>query len=574
MVYGPKLTFSEYLHRSKYRSEQETFMDSVNRIAKYTGSSEQHFIMIKHILRDMRFLPAGRIQASVGKSRKTTPFNCFVSGTIQDSFVDGKGSIMQRAAEAAQIMRMGGGIGYDFSNLRPQGSLIKKLDSYSSGPVSFIGIFNAIGECVSSAGHRRGAQLGTLPIWHPDIEKFITVKNNIDKLTGFNLSVGVTDKFMQHLIKREKFPLTFNGKVHKYVDPVSLWDILMKSAWDWGEPGVLFLDTINNMNNLYYHEYLKTTNPCGEQPLPPYGACLLGSFNLVKYLVQPGEPIHFDPNSPISFNFKKYKADIPPIVRMMDNIIDKAIYPLDEHDFEVKSKRRMGLGITGLSNTAEILGFSYGSPGFLEFEEKILTILRDASYNASIDIAKEKAPFFLYDKDRYLKGGFINSLPDSIRKRIRKHGIRNSHLTSIAPTGTISMCADVISSGIEPVFEYESKRKVKMSDVEETICMKDYGYRFFGKKGKLARNVTPQEHVDVLTVATKFVDGAVSKTCNVDSSTSWNDFKNIYINAWKGGCKGCTTFNSDGKRMGVMTKKVDKMQTCKIDAKSGRQECE
>jgi ribonucleoside-diphosphate reductase alpha chain len=545
--YGPQEAFSDELHASKYRQEGEDFREAMNRVSFGLADNGTHYQQIRDILLPMRFMPAGRIQSAIGSSRGTTPYNCYVSGTIADSYVHGEGSIMQRALEAAATMRMGGGIGYDFSTLRPKKDLIVKLQSASSGPLSFMEIFDAVCRCTSSSGHRRGAQMGVMRIDHPDIMEFVRAKNAKGKLEGFNMSIAVTDEFMEAKAAGRPFQLKFNGRVYKEVDPVEMWEAIMRSTWDWAEPGVLFIDTINRMNNLWYCEYLAATNPCGEQPLPPFGACLLGSFNLVKYLVKGASGWEFD--------MDQFRADIPTIVRAMDNVVDRAIYPLPQQEHEAKSKRRMGLGITGLANAAEALGYPYGSPHFLAFEELVLTTLRDESYRASALLAKEKGSFPLYDEAKYLQSQFVKTLPEDIRALIKKHGIRNSHLTSIAPTGTISLCADNVSSSIEPVFSYGMDRTVIEFEGPRTETIHDYGVKNFGVYGKRSSEVTIAEHVNVLAVASRLVDSAVSKTCNTNGKLPWDEFKGAYDMAWEKGCKGITTFNADGKRYGVIVSK-------------------
>jgi ribonucleoside-diphosphate reductase alpha chain len=581
----------------------------MNRIAAALKDDDQHFADFRDALLGMRFLPAGRIQSAMGSTRQVTPYNCYVSGTISDSFVDGEGSIMARAAEAAATMRMGGGIGYDFSTLRPRGDLIRKLQSHSSGPISFMHIFDAICKCVASSGHRRGAQMGVMRVDHPDIEDFIHAKQpgkdvqplwdlvaelpdgpeksqliqslqSTLKLTGFNVSVAITDKFMECVQTGEPFPLTFEGRLYREVDARALWEQIMRGTWDWAEPGVLFIDTINRMNNLWYCETIAATNPCGEQPLPPYGACLLGSFNLVKYIYKDGAGRY-------AFDWDQYREDIPQVVRAMDNVVDRAIYPLPQQKQEAQGKRRMGLGITGLANAAEALGHEYGSPAFLAFEAEVLDTLRDESYLASAHIAKVKGSFPKFDKDKYLQGQFIKTLREDVRDAIAKYGIRNSHLTSIAPTGTISLCADNVSSGIEPVFAYSFDRTVIEFSGPRVETVEDYGARVFGVRGKTCSRVTVQEHVAVLTVAAQRVDSAVSKTCNVPSDIGWEDFKNVYVSAWEGGAKGCTTFRLGGKRSGILVAKDDGSEAepkapeaeesasqCRIDPATGRRECE
>ena len=330
--YGPTIGISEEIHAMKYRSKGESFKDAMTRVAEALKDDEGHFEEFRNILYDMRFMPAGRVQSAMGAPRRVTPYNCFVSMTIPDSME----GIMLAAQEAAKTMQLGGGIGYDFSTLRPSGALIKGLDSRSSGPLSFMGIFDAVCKTISSAGHRRGAQMGVLRVDHPDIAEFIRIKNNSDTLTQFNLSVGVTDEFMQAVKTGSTFDLTFEGRVYDTIDACALWDDILRSTWDWAEPGILFIDRINQKNNLHYCETIAATNPCGEQPLPPNGACLLGSFNLVKYVTAHDSGYQFD--------YNRLRHDIPAVVRAMDNVVDRAIYPLPAQELEAKSKRRMGLG--------------------------------------------------------------------------------------------------------------------------------------------------------------------------------------------------------------------------------------
>lgn len=580
---GPALPFSDELHAQKYRQPGESFREAMNRVANGLKDDDQHFHDFRDVLLSMRFMPAGRIQSAIGSGRGTTPYNCYVSGTIADSYTDGPGSIMQRATEAAATMRMGGGIGYDFSTLRPKGDLIVKLQSRSSGPISFMEIFDAVCRCTSSSGHRRGAQMGVLRIDHPDILEFVHAKQNETFLRGFNISIAVTDEFM--VAKRDGLPfeLRFEGKVYRVLDPDEvreLWEAVMRATWDWAEPGVLFIDRINGMNNLWYCETIAATNPCGEQPLPPYGACLLGSFNLARYLVKSLGRWKFD--------YEAFTRDVPVVVRAMDNVVDRARYPLPEQEHEAKSKRRMGLGVTGLANAGEALGHAYGSAGFLAFQRKVLTILRDESYAASAVIAGEKGAFPMYDREKYLAGQFVQTLPDRVRDLIERNGIRNSHLTSIAPTGTISLCADNVSSGLEPIFSYGMERAVIEEHGPRKEVIEDYGVRVLGVRGKRSSEVTVAEHLAVLALAQELVDSAVSKTCNVDGSMDWAAFKGVYDGAWERGCKGITTFNADGKRGGVIVTKDEKDEaeerapeqmdlpgtTCEIDLATGRRSCE
>ena len=570
---GPSVPLSQEIDEMKYRQEGETFHDKVVRLAGALNDTNEHRLELEDILGNLRFLPAGRVQNAMGSRRITTAYNCFVSGEIQDSM----NSIMEKASEAAETMRRGGGIGYDFSKIRPRGDRIKSLESQSSGPISFMGIFDAVCQTIASSGHRRGAQMGVLRVDHPDIKEFVAAKRNSDKLTGFNVSVGITDKFMEAIDHGyDSFDLTFEGKIYDTIDPQELWDQIMESTWDWAEPGVLFIDRINELNNLHYCETISATNPCGEQPLPYYGACLLGSFNLTSYVRGP------------VFDYKQFKSDIPHIVRAMDNVIDRTIYPLKAQSDEAKNKRRMGLGVTGLANAGELLGLEYASKEFLQWAEGIFKILRNGTYAASVELAKEKGPFPLF-RPEYTKSNFIKTLPYQIKKGIKQHGIRNSHLTSIAPTGTISLVANNVSGGIEPVFSHYYDRTIQTFDGPKTERVSDYAYSL-GIKGKTSNEVTVQEHLEVLALAQEYVDSACSKTCNVGDSVTYEEFKQVYIDAWKMGCKGVTTFRAAGKRYGILNEAVEeeaategsletippedrKAEACYLDPTTGQASC-
>ena len=394
---GPKNPLSEQVHAEKYREPGEDFVSAMKRISNHLCDFESHRAHLEDILLHQRFLPAGRIQSACGSPRNVTAFNCFVSGKIEDSFVEGSSSIMGSASKAATTMRMGGGIGYSFGGLRPKNSMIKKLRSGSSGPVSFMHIYDAVCRATSSAGNRRGAQMGVMPVWHPSIEEFVdskkppeSAKPILDKveefrekaakdpayegefwawmnalqatfrLTGFNISVGITDEFMTALKSDGLFKLRFDGdpSQNRDIRAVDLWEKIMRNSWEWAEPGVLFLDTINNMNNLRYCEVIEASNPCGEQPLPPNGACLLGSWNLTRYVRQSGHVRYID--------LQALEDDVATVVRAMDNVIDRTSYPLRDQEIEALDKRRMGLGVTGLANAIEACGHPYGSKEFVE----------------------------------------------------------------------------------------------------------------------------------------------------------------------------------------------------------------
>ena len=528
MNYGPTLQISEQIHKEKYRGPNESFYEAMSRLAGALNDGEEHRGKLKDIFLDQRFLPAGRVQAAIGSPRKTTAFNCFVSQTIEDS-TEG---IMDGATNAFKTMRKGGGIGYDFSTLRYRGAPIQTLGSKASGAVSFMDIYDAVCNTVSSAGNRRGAQMGVLRVDHPDIEEFIRAKQNDGRLKNFNISVAVTDEFMRCLKEDEAFDLVWDGQVVDTIDPQALWDEIMRATWEWAEPGVLFIDTINEQNNLRYCEYIAATNPCGEQPLPPYGACLLGSFNLVKYIYAKTE-------FSASFDWEQFKHDIPHVVRALDNVIDRTIYPLDKHEYEAKQKRRIGMGITAFANTSEILGFPYGCKESLNFLDEVMSVLKNTAYMSSASLALEKDTFPLYSHNAYHNAPYIKDLDADVRQTIGEVGLRNSHLISIAPAGTISITADNVSSGVEPVFALETQRTINTENGVEVVQVPDYAYATYGIKGKTSDQVTMDEHLGILATAQKHVDSAVSKTCNVGDDVSWEDFKDLYYRAWERGCKSC-----------------------------------
>ena len=568
-TYGPQVKECDALHEMKYRLPNESFKESKDREAGALYDTEEHRQLYKDIIVNQRFMAAGRVQSAMGSPRAVTAYNCFVSGPIEDSMA----SIMQRATEAAETMRRGGGIGYDFSRIRPRGDRIVSLDSSASGAVSFMHIFDAVCRTIVSAGHRRGAMMAVLRVDHPDIEEFIRAKKNDKDLTNFNISVGVTDEFMECVSKGKQFDLKFKGKVYDTLDAGALWDEIMRNNWDWAEPGVLFIDQINNDNNLHYAETIEATNPCGEQPLPAYGACLLGSFNLTKYAYALETPA-------MGFNFKQLKEDIPHVVRAMDNVIDRTEYPLSEQAREAKRKRRMGLGITGLANTLSLLSLRYGSPDAVKFTRKVMKTLTYECYAASSDLAKEKGSFPAYKQEEYLNGGFIARLPEDLKEKIKSQGIRNSHLISIAPTGTISFTADNISSGIEPVFAIEYDRTVQTEGGATIVKMKDYAYHYYGVTAETTEDLTTDDHLAMQVAVQPYVDSAVSKTINVSDDVTFAEFKDIYMKGWKGKLKGCTTFRAAGKRYGILNK-VEPQETidtegaaCYYDPETGKKECD
>ena len=568
--YGPVTPLAQELMAEKYLGKGETFKDGMARIAGALTEYHHAYQALYPMLLDQRLLFGGRVQAAIGAVRQVTAYNCFVSGTMPDSF-DG---IMDMAKEAGKTMRLGGGIGYDFSTLRPRGDRIESLESQASGPVSFMDIFDAICRTIAGAGHRRGAQMGVLRIDHPDIEEFIDAKQNNHKLTAFNISIAVTDEFMQCLKENKPFQLRWGGKVYRTVNSRYLWDKIMRATWGYAEPGVIFIDRMNSLNNLRYAETLAACNPCAEQPLPPYGACLLGSFNLVKYISEDLGGRYFD--------FDLFEEDIHIAVPAFDRIIDVTIYPLEKQYEEANAKRRMGIGVTGVANALESLGLPYGSPGYIEMQDRILESLANHTYAASALLAGSRGTFPLYDHAEYLKSPMVVKLKPRTRDLIAKYGLRNSHLTSIAPTGTISLTADNVSSGIEPVFSYGYDRTRQTFDGPVIDKVMDYGVRVFGVKGRKANDLGVDEHLNVLLNAQKWVDSAVSKTLNVGPHVTFDEFKSIYLKAYEGGAKGCTTYRANGERPGILNETNDEKPVvteeqpvaCTWDPETGRKTCE
>ena len=582
-MFGPTTEYSQELHATKYRSDGESFDDFCVRYARTVSDDQSHFRQLLDALRYQRLLPAGRQQLAVGRAFNITAMNCYVGGTIEDS----SEGIMDELKHSMLTLRSGGGCGWDFSTLRPHGDPIRGLGlkAYSTGPVSFMGCWDSMCSTVLSAGHRRGAMMGVMRVDHPDIMRFINVKNDQKTLANFNISVGITDKFMKALKNGKSYDLVFDGKKYDTASAESVWARVMERNWDWGDPGVLFIDRINKQNNLRYCEDIRATNPCGEQPLPPNGACLLGSMNIVRYINQ--LPLALvTPENPTGkeLDLDLLRLDVATAVRAFDNVIDCTNYPLPRQREEQQNKRRIGIGVTGMANALEILGHRYASPSYISMQDKILETIRDVAYETSINSARRFGSFPLLDKEKYIDSPFIRVLPDSIRTKILKDGIRNSHLLSIAPTGTISMCADNISSGIEPPYALSAKRLVHMPDGQVEIEIKDYAYAKYSIKGKTADEVTPKQHIKVLCAAQKYVDSAVSKTVNVTGEisgekrrghTSFEDFKDLYLQAYKGGAKGCTTFNKNGKKFGIfIDKDKDEGTACYVDPETGSKTCE
>ncbi len=492
-------------------------------------------------LEDFRYLPAGRITAGAGTARAVTLFNCFVMGTVPDSM----SGIFDMLKEAALTMQQGGGIGYDFSTIRPRGAEVKGVAADASGPLSFMDVWDAMCRTIMSAGSRRGAMMATMRCDHPDVEAFITAKSDPARLRMFNMSVLVTDPFMEAVKADGSWDLVYGGKVFQTVQARDLWNAIMKSTYAQAEPGVIFIDRINQMNNLNYCETIAATNPCGEQPLPPYGACLLGSINMARLVKNAFE-------QGASLDEAELDDLVATAVRMMDNVVDASNFPLPAQREEARNKRRIGLGVTGLADALLMVGLRYGSDEAAAQTEAWMKRIARASYLASVELAKEKGAFPLFDAKKYLASGNMKQMDQDVRDAIAKHGIRNALLTSIAPTGTISLYAGNVSSGIEPVFAYAYTRKVLQKDgsrTEEEVV--DYAVQMwrekFGDKELPdyfvnAQTLAPLEHVKMQAAAQKWVDSSISKTINCPEDISFDAFKDVYMEAWDSGCKGCTTY--------------------------------
>jgi ribonucleoside-diphosphate reductase alpha chain len=566
---------SQHVWETKYRyagngHAERSIADTWRRVAHALAAVEQKDASgwerkFFAILQDFKFLPGGRIQAGAGTSRNVTLFNCFVLGVVEDSMP----GIFRALQEGALTMQEGGGIGVDFSTLRPRGTPAKAAGNIASGAVSFMGMWDAMCDTILSTGARRGAMMATLRCDHPDIEEFVTAKQRGGQLRHFNLSVQVTDAFMAAIHSDANWPLVFPAaafaadgetilrewpghhgampcRVLRRVRARSLWEQILRSTYDYAEPGVLFIDRINRLNNLWYREQITATNPCGEIPLPAYGACDLGSVNLTSFLIRP-----FTAEAAVDFAGLQQITGVA--VRLLDNVIDASRFPLPVQAENARGSRRVGLGITGLADAFVMLGLRYGSEQSFALADEIMSCICCAAYRASIALAKEKGSFPYFERDRYLDGTFIRTLPDDIQAGIAQTGIRNSHLLAIAPTGTISLLAGNISSGLEPIFAASYERNVLAQDgTLVAFRLSDYAldrwHEIEGSAAGLPSNfVTAGElpiraHLRMQAALQPFIDNSISKTTNVPRETSFDDFRQIYDTAYEMGLKGCTTF--------------------------------
>ncbi len=518
-------------------------------------------------LEGFRFLPAGRIIAGAGTDRRVTLFNCFVMGTIPDDMAQ----IFENLKEAALTMQQGGGIGYDFSTLRPKGAPVKGVGADASGPLTFMDVWDAMCRTIMSAGHRRGAMMATMRCDHPDIEAFIAAKQDAGRLRMFNLSVLITDPFMEAVKSDSNWELRFGGRTYGSVRARDLWDRIMRATYAYAEPGVIFIDRINQQNNLHYCETIAATNPCGEQPLPPYGACLLGSVNLASLVREPF-------TAEAELDLAALDEIVLLAVRMMDNVTDVSNFPLEEQRKEAQAKRRIGLGVTGLADALIMCRARYGTAEAVALTERWMAAIRHRAYMASVELAREKGPFPLFDRDAYLAGPAIRDLEPEVQAAIAAHGIRNALVTSIAPTGTISLFADNVSSGLEPVFSFSYSRSVLMPDGsrrEEEVSdhavrrwRHSHGNQPLPDYFVDAQSLSPADHVRMQAAVQKYVDASISKTINCPEDISFDDFKDVYMMAYETGCKGCTTYRPNEVTGSVLHLKKPEAETAKAEAEA------
>jgi ribonucleoside-diphosphate reductase alpha chain len=552
----------------KYRQEGEaSIRDSFARVARAVAAAEAAPLQrmweqrFRDLMDDFAFLPAGRILAGAGSQRDVTLFNCFVMGTVPDSIA----GIFDGLKQAAQTLQQGGGIGHDFSTLRPRGALVKGVGADASGPLSFMDVWDAMCRTIMAAGARRGAMMGTLRCDHPDIEDFIEAKRDPRRLRNFNLSVLVTDAFMAAVKNDADWPLVFGGKVHRTLRARALWDRIMRATYDVAEPGVIFIDRINLLNPLAYCETISCTNPCGEQPLPPYGACLLGSLNLTRFVGNAFTPV-------AELDEDKLRTAAQVAIRFLDNVVDVSNYPLPQQRAEALNKRRLGLGVTGLADALFMCGLRYGSAAAVAATGTWMRAIKEAALEASAGLAAEKGPFPLFDAEAYLATAYGRSLSPRHRAMIASQGLRNGLLTSVAPTGTISLVAGNVSSGIEPIFSLSYDRHILEPDgSRRTVRMEDHAYRLWRASGHdgarpaalvTVNELRPQDHLAMQAAAQAHVDSSISKTINVPEALSFEDFRTVYEDAYRLGLKGCTTFRPNAVTGSILSDRQDEDRSC------------
>ncbi len=572
---------------AKYRfvrpdgTAEQSLAETLERVADAIAAAEtlnlqkqwsQRFF---EVMADLSFIPAGRILAGAGTNRAVTLFNCYVMGTIPDSIP----GIFSGLSEAAQTLQQGGGIGHDFSTLRPTGAPVHSVGADASGPLSFMDVWDAMCRTIMSAGARRGAMMGTLSCDHPDIEDFVDAKRDPLRLRNFNVSVLVSDAFMQAVSDDVEWPLQFAGTVYKTVEARALWQKIMRSTYDVAEPGVIFIDRVNAMNPLSYCEDIACTNPCGEQPLPPYGACLLGSLNLTRFVIDP-----FTDDARLDVARLQEVAAVA--VRFLDNVVDVSNYPLPQQRAEALAKRRLGLGVTGLANALFMCGLRYGAVEAVEATRNWMRAIEQSALEASMELAQEKGAFPCFKAVSYLETDYAQKLSEGIRSSISKFGLRNGLLTSVAPTGTISLLAGNVSSGIEPVFSLSQQRKILNRDgSHRREVLEDYGYGAWRKIGARTRphalvtmsDLSADEHLAMQVAAQAHVDSSISKTINVPADYAFEDFVSVYEKAWRMGLKGCTTFRPNNVTGSILSSApLEHCPSCgsgQLDYKEGCKTC-
>ena len=575
----PVQPISQDVLAEKYLKSGETDIEQLyQRVAKALAGAEKSELQQEweqKFLVNLRAgaIGAGRIMSAGGTDIQATLINCFVQpvgDAIQGTDDEGYPGIYEALREAAETMRRGGGVGYDFSRIRPKGAKVKGTHSIASGPCSYINVFDQSCSTVESAGARRGAQMGVLRIDHPDVREFITAKRTPGRWNNFNVSVGVTDAFMQAVADDAEWELVHKAKpgrklldngasqradgqwVYRKMPARELWNTIMQSAYDFAEPGILFLDQINRDNNLHYCETIAATNPCGEQPLPNYGCCDLGPVILTRFVRNP-----FGVGGAPGFDFEAFEQAVAVQVRALDNVLDVTWWPLPQQREEAQAKRRIGVGFTGLGNTLSMLCLRYDREDGREMAARIAERMRNAAYRASVELAKEKGAFPQFDAAAYLGGGsFASRLPDDIKDAIKKYGLRNSHLLSIAPTGTVSLAfADNASNGIEPAFSWSYTRKKRESDGSTSeYTVEDHAYRLYRALHGTTRDtplpayfvnaleMTAADHVAMMQAVQPYIDTSISKTVNIPADYPYEDFKDLYHHAWRAGLKGLATY--------------------------------
>jgi len=597
MSSSPEAALSRFVWETRYRDPtaypaEVDLAHTWKRVARAVSEVERNPSLwnerFLNVLSDFRFLPGGRVLAGAGTQRKVTLSNCFVMGLIDDS-IDG---IFQALKEGALTIQQGGGVGYDFSTIRPRGTRARTSGATASGPVSFMYVWDAMCGTMQGTGARGGAMMATLRCDHPDIEAFVDTKRAPDVLSHFNLSVQVTEQFMQAVMSDQEWPLmfpdpegtierTWSGglapvpcRVHRVISARGLWRRLCDAAYDCAEPGVLFVDRINGDNNLSYCEQLTATNPCGEEPLPPYGSCNLGSINLAAFVVDPF-------TATARLDEERIQDTARLAVRFLDNAVEISTFPLNEQREQARHTRRVGLGLTGLADVLAMLGLRYDSEPARSSAAHVMRIIRDSAYEASVDLARERGAFPAFRAEAYVSRPFIASLPPPLQAEIARHGTRNSHLLAIAPAGSISLLARNVSSGIEPMFGIETLHRVRQADGgHRNFQVTNHAYAEWcarqGGSGAAkpgffveADSIAPRDHLLMQAAIAPYVDGAVSKTISLPRDFPMASVPEIFETAHLLGLKGCTVFRT-GSRLSTIRRSGNRAALETMAAEYGR----